>query len=229
MNRAYVSAVLAWWWSEIENEPSWAINILRQARASFGKPDSRYVSVTIDPKKLQRAVLHKVMCSFLYGLEFRKILTSEQLAPYRAIVQGVFAPAPPEKTPERRAEDPAVFLELMKTFTAQHLEKIIGPNSAFVKADKPLAAWRRISGEDYLIFAEKSWAKEYAKVARAAKVIECSLFKRENWLVDIQRDLGKSGVIKVAANGYRYRYDLYGDGTRDTTYVVAIPSKLLRN
>ena len=34
-------------------------------------------------------------------------------------------------------------------------------------------------------------------------------------------------AIKAPSAGYRYRYDLYGTGERDSTYVVAVPAKLL--
>ena len=32
----------------------------------------------------------------------------------------------------------------------------------------------------------------------------------------------------MPAAGYRYRYDLLANGTRDSTYVVAIPARLLQ-
>ena len=39
--------------------------------------------------------------------------------------------------------------------------------------------------------------------------------------------MSEAGLIKPASSGYRYRYDLFGNGTRDKTYVVAVAEALL--
>ena len=228
-NRDCIAELLAWWRGQVADEPTWARNILQRARSSFTLRDTRYISVVIDPKLLLRAIFHEVLQSFLDELESHQFLTAEHLSPYRVLVKEVFDPTPTEETPSRSADDPAVFLQIMRNFVKANLEKIISENDPFVKINKPLAAWRKISGEDHLVFPEKTWMAEYRKAARAAEGIDCYLFSRENWGSELQRDLCEAHVIKAPAAGGRYRYDLFQNGTRDTTYVVAIPAKLLGN
>ena len=48
------------------------------------------------------------------------------------------------------------------------------------------------------------------------------------WAAWYAKALGKAGVIKLPTSGYRYRYDLLANGTRDVTYVVATPARLLQ-
>ena len=39
----------------------------------------------------------------------------------------------------------------------------------------------------------------------------------------LQRKWCEAGVLKQSGSSYRYRYDLMKNGSRDSTYVLAIP------
>lgn len=224
-----VASLLRWWCELFDDEAAWARQIVQTARASFGKPDSRYIRVELDPKKLRNAILYQVLLSFLDEIEAAEFMTAEELAPYRQEAKEVFDPAPPEPVQLRHAEDPDVFLEIMKTLAGNPPAPIVAENARFVKKDRHLAAWRVINGERCLVFLEADWGKIYSKLARARRDIECSYFQREHWERDIQKLLCEQGLVKAASSGYRYRYDLMGNKTRDTTYVVAIPACLLES
>ena len=68
----------------------------------------------------------------------------------------------------------------------------------------------------------------YAKAVKADSTIDASFLQNDRWAAELQKLLGQAGVIKIPASGYRYRYDLLGNGTRDSTYVVATPARLLQ-
>lgn len=225
--RHHIASLLRWWWNLFDDEDAWARQIVQTARASFGKPDSRYIRVELDPKKLRDAIRYQVLLSFFDEVEKARFMTSEELAPYRQTAKEVFDPAPPEPVRLRHAEDPDVFLEIMKAMVKNPPAAIVAENERFVKKDKPLAAWRTIGGERYLVFLEDTWTRAYAKLVKAHKDIESSYLQHERWERDFQKLLCEQSLIKAASSGYRYRYDLMGDGTRDNTYVVAIPAHLL--
>ena len=75
---------------------------------------------------------------------------------------------------------------------------------------------------------ESVWAAWYAKAVKADNTIDAAFLQKPRWELELQKVLGTAGVIKVPAAGYRYRYDLLANGTRDTTYVVATPARLLQ-
>ena len=102
-------------------------------------------------------------------------------------------------------------------------------DSHFVKSKKHLAAWRTISKKQYLVFPEDQWAKAYKKVACSTGNIDPSYFQRNGWERELQKTLCQHHLIKEPSSGYRSRYDLYENGTRDTTYVVAVPSEVLES
>ena len=227
-HRAQLSLMLAYWWCSVDG--NWAPSIIKQARASFGKPDSRFVSMTPDPKLYHRAILHQILLSYLAFLQNQQMLPSEMLEPYAAMVRGVFVPeipAEPEAAPPRSLEDPEVFLEVMKELSSSNPDRIASLDQSFSRQHKHLGAWRDISGERHLIMLEDTWAKELAKAARNTEGVDCSILRHDNWTGEMQRLMANAGVIKKPSAGYRYRYDLLGDGTRDRTYVVAIPQRLL--
>ena len=141
------------------------------------------------------------------------------------IVKSVYDPEPVEEKPPQYAEDPQVFLRVMRDLTAS--EKIAGLEEPFRKGDKLLGAWRTISEECFLVMPETRWKKAYSKAARAAKDVDTTFFQRDQWERELQKILAEAEAIKVPSAGYRYRYDLYGAGKRDSTYVVAVPAKLL--
>lgn len=67
----------------------------------------------------------------------------------------------------------------------------------------------------------------YAKAVKTDSAIDATFLQNDRWAAELQKLLGQAGVIKIPASGYRYRYDLLANGTRDTTYVVATPARLL--
>ena len=223
--RYSVAALLCAWWAAEEDEVTWARQIVAEAKASFGKPDSRYVAVQFDPKLLNRAIRHRVLCSFLDWLEAEGLLAAEELERYRMIVKSVYDPEPVEEKPPQHAEDPQVFLGIMRNLAAS--EQIAGPDEPFRKGDKLLGAWRIISGERFLVMPEDGWKKAYSKATRADKNVDTTFFQRDQWERELQKILAEAEAIKAPSAGYRYRYDLYGTGKRDSTYVVAVPAKLL--
>lgn len=226
-HRKRIAALLHWWWFLPGDENAWARQIVQEARASFGKPDDRYIRVELDPKKLRDAIRYRVLLSFLDELEAREFMAAEELAPYRQAAKDVFDPAPPEPVISRKAEDPEVFLEIMRELTAQNASSIVAENARFVKSDKPFGAWRTISKEPYLVLLEEAWAKAYSKAAKAKDGVDCSFFQQDSWKLELQKVLVEQELIKAPSSGYRYRYDLFGNDTRDKTYVVAIPTKYL--
>lgn len=225
--RKHIAALLDWWREPYADENAWARWIVQEARASFGKPDSRYIRVELDPRKLRDAIRYRVLLSFLDELEAAQILTAEELEPYHTGAREVFDPAPKEDKPPQRAEDPEVFLEIMRELV--QCAFIVPEGERYVKSSKTLGAWRTISKEPYLVMLEEVWAKEYAKAARKRKNLDVSFFQKERWESDMQKLLVEHEMIKPASAGYRYRYNLLEARTRDTTYVVAIPTRLLEN
>lgn len=229
VNRKAISALLGWWWSVFDSEDAWAQWIVQKARASFGKPDSRYIRVELDPKKLRDAIRYQVLLSFFDQLEAYGFVTAEELDLYRQGAKNVFDPVPQEPVIHRRAEDPEVFLRIMKELVSSKCDSIIPEGERFVKKDKPLGAWRTISGERYLVMLEDTWAKAYKKEVLARKDLDASFLLAENWEGKLQKIFSEGRKIKKASSGYRYRYDLYGNNTRDNTYVIAIPAQLLES
>ena len=57
--------------------------------------------------------------------------------------------------------------------------------------------------------------------------MDVSILRLEGWERILQKSLAETGYIKAPNSGYRYRYDLLENGTRETTYVVAVPRALL--
>lgn len=221
-----IASVLRLWWEhdgdEIEDEDVWAQEIVADAKASFGRPDSRYIAVTLDPRKLRDAVAYRFFLSFLDFCVRRGLLTEEESAPYRTGAEAVFDPKPVPDKPLRCMEQPEVFREIMETLVKEYSYKIIPLGQPFVKAAKSFGAYREISGEPFLIMLEADWARAYLKAARKAGV-DVSFAQHPNWERELQKLLCEAEAIKSPSAGFRYRYDLFGNGTRDKTYVVAYP------
>ncbi|MGN1008364.1 MAG: hypothetical protein ACI4PV_05410, partial [Butyricicoccus sp.] len=224
---AEIASMLRLWWEhdgdEIEDEDVWAQEIVADAKASFGRPDSRYIAVTLDPRKLRDAVAYRFFLSFLDFCVRRGWLTEEESAPYRTGAESVFDPKPVPDKPLRRMEQPEVFREIMKVLIKEYSSKITPIGQPFVKAAKSFGAYREIGGKPFLIMLEADWAKAYLKAARKAGV-DVSFAQRPNWERELQKLLCEAEAIKSPSAGFRYRYDLFGNGTRDKTYVVAYPS-----
>lgn len=221
--RETISLFLACWWAH--SSPKGARQIIQAARASFGPTDSRYIAVTLDPHKLRQAIRYQILLSFLHWLDTYELLTSEELSSFHAAVKQVYDPEPIPEQPVRHAEDPETFLEAMRTLAVQ--SPIAGLDEPIHKKDHHLGAWREISGTRYLVIEEGAWAKAYRQQVRKDKGIDATFFQKDGWERDMQKLLAERELIKVPSAGYRYRYDLYGVGKRDSTYVVAIPAALL--
>lgn len=225
-HQAEIAAVLHSWWAA-QNEELWARDIIASAKATFGNPDSKYVSVTLNPQKLRSAIQHEVLQSFFAEVERKGWISTEALSLYRQSAKAVFDPEPIVEKPVRRAEDPGVFLEVMKRLVFECSDKILLETDRFVKGNNKLGAYRTISGERYLVLLENAFKRTYEKFARKAGDIDISFLKQDNWEQELQKLFGKSGIIKVTNSNHRYRFDLFQNGTKDKTYVVAIPCDLL--
>ena len=178
-----------------------------------------------DPKILGKAIRYQVLLAFLSILEEYGILESEALASYQAAVKQAYDPDPEPEVPIRHAEDPEVFLEIMRALAAKG--PIVGPEERFCRGDKALGAWRDISGVRHLVLLEGTWKKTYARAAHAMEGLDLSFLKQDGWERALQKKLAEAGYLKCPSAGYRYRFDLLGTGERDKTYVVAIPQHLL--
>lgn len=221
-----IAVALSCWWA-CTDEDTWAAGIVKAARATFGKPDSRFISAVPEPKRLRDQIRYLVLLSFLYELECNEIMTIEELAPYRNGAKNVFDPEPVPETPTRRAEQPEVFVELMKKIVGQFPEKIVGQSDRFVKHEKKLGARRIIGKVEFLVMPEEIWARTYSQVAKKADGIDCSFFTANDWTQKLQKILCEHDLIKAPSAGYRYRYDLFQNSTKDKTYVIAMPTELL--
>ena len=123
-----------------------------------------------------------------------------------------------------------MYLEILRKFATERAELIAPLEQPYVRPQRGriAAAWRCISGEEYLVMEESVWAAWYAKAVKADHIIDDAFLQRDRWASELQKLLGQAGVIKMPTTGYRYRYDLLANGTRDTTYVVATPARLLQ-
>ena len=115
----------------------------------------------------------------------------------------------------------------LRASDASKITVIVEADARFVKAEKHMAAWRVISKQRCLVFPEAHWAKAYKQAARGAGNVDLSYFQKDGWELELQKTLCKNQLIKQPSSGFRYRYDLFGTGSRDKTYVVAIPAELL--
>ncbi|OUQ81565.1 hypothetical protein [Flavonifractor sp. An100] len=217
------AAVLAGWWAERSRGEARAI--VQTAQGTLGKPDSRFIAVVYDPKELGKAIRYQILLTFLNKLEDGDVLAAKEADAYRASIKGAYDPEPEPEGPVRRAEDPEVFLELMRDLAAGG--HIAGRGERFTRADKHLGAWREISGVCYLVLLEHDWKKAYAKAARAREDLDVSILRQDGWERKLLKSLAEAGYVKAPNAGYRYRYDLMENGTRDKTYVVAVPRTLL--
>lgn len=184
----------------------------------------------MNPKALCRAVAYHVLLDFVALVSDRQWLPSDKADAHRQRLQDIFDPAPlPPPTAPRRAEDADVFLEKLKLLLIDHPDQIVplGKPYARPQRGKVTAAWRQIGGEEYLVMEEKVSMTWYAKAVKADRTIDATFLQNDRWAAELQKLLGQAGVIKIPASGYRYRYDLLANGTRDTTYVVATPARLL--
>ena len=212
-------------WQEYEL-PTAAIKA--QVSSRFLPPDARYISVTIHPNELRTAVYLAALSTFLRLLAGCGLLSTEETAAREeALTDLFFPPPPPPPAPKRQAEDPQVFLELLAEHIRQSPEDIAGPDEPYRKKGTRLGAWRTISGTQHLVMAEPVWKKWYQKKVRSRPDLDTACLSRDSWEKDMQKALADAGIIKAPSAGFRYRYDLYDNGSRDSTYVLAVPAHLL--
>lgn len=220
--------LLGWWWGTSRDD--WAQDVIRRAHVQLGNPGGRFRTFAYEPKALCRAVAYQALLDFVALTGDRQWLPPDKTDTYRQRLQDIFDPTPPSPpTTPRRAEDADVFLEKLKLLI-DHPDQIVplGKPYARPQRGKVAATWRQIGGEEYLVMEEKVWMTWYAKAVKADSTIDASFLQNDRWAAELQKLLGQAGVIKIPASGYRYRYDLLGNGTRDSTYVVAIPARLLQ-
>ncbi len=220
--------LLGWWWGTSRDD--WAQDVIRRAHVQLGNPGGRFRTFAYEPKALCRAVAYQALLDFVALTGDRQWLPPDKTDTYRQRLQDIFDPTPPSPpTTPRRAEDADVFLEKLKLLI-DHPDQIVplGKPYARPQRGKVAATWRQIGGEEYLVMEEKVWMTWYAKAVKADSTIDASFLQNDRWAAELQKLLGQAGVIKMPASGYRYRYDLLGNGTRDSTYVVAIPARLLQ-
>lgn len=212
-------------WQEYELP---AATIKAQVSSRFLPPDKRYIVVVPHPNKLRAAVYIAALIAFFRMLRGYSLLSLEEAAAREeALTALFFPPPPPPPAPKRQAEDPQVFLELLAEHIRQVPEDIAGPDEPYRKKDTRLGAWRTISGTQHLVMAEPVWKKWYQRQVRSRPDLDTASLSRDAWEKDMQKALADAGVIKAPSAGFRYRYDLYNDGSRDSTYVLAIPAHLL--
>lgn len=219
--------LLGWWWGISGND--WAQDVVCRSHDQLGRPGGRFRTFSYEPKALCRAVAYQVLLDFVALVSDRQWLPSDKADAYWQRLQDIFDPAPlPPPTAPRRAEDADVFLEKLKLLI-DHSDQIVplGKPYAHPRRGKVAAAWRQIGGEEYLVMEEKVWMTWYAKAVKADSTIDATFLQNDRWAAELQKLLGQARVIKIPASGYRYRYDLLANGTRDTTYVVATPARLL--
>lgn len=220
--------LLGWWWGISGND--WAQDVVRRSHDQLGRPGGRFRTFSYEPKALCRAVAYQVLLDFVALVSDRQWLPPDVADSYRQRLRDIFDPAPlPPPTAPRRAEDADVFLEKLKLLI-DHPDQIVPPGKPYARPQrgKVAAAWRQIGGEEYLIMEEKIWMTWYAKAVKTDSAIDATFLQNDRWAAELQKLLGQAGVIKIPASGYRYRYDLLANGTRDTTYVVATPARLLQ-
>lgn len=221
--------LLGWWWGTSRDD--WAQDVIRRAHVQLGNPGGRFRTFAYEPKALCRAVAYQALLDFVALTGDRQWLPPDRANAYRQRLQDIFDPAPPPPpAAPRRAEDASVYLEKAKALIIDHPDQIVplGKPYARPQRGKVAATWRQIGGEEYLVMEEKVWMTWYAKAVKADSTIDASFLQNDRWAAELQKLLGQAGVIKLPASGYRYRYDLLGNGTRDSTYVVAIPARLLQ-
>ena len=170
-------------------------------------------------------IMDKMLKLFFDHATACELLTVERANAVLADIQEAFDPTPVQPTGLRKAEDPAVFLELMRKIVSS--ASIVEEGTPFVKDKPALGAWRTISGKRYLVILEKTWEKAYCKAVKEDPLLDGSCFSNDHWSRDLQGRLKDAEIIKAASSGNRYRYNIYSKPGDAKEYVVAIPAELM--
>lgn len=218
----YIAAVLRWWWGLSGNENLWASAMLRKAKGHLAKPNEDYVSISPNPVKLRHAVQYETLFSFVETAVMQGFLSREEAEQYHDKIRETFYPEPVVTEPRKRMEDPDVFPDLMRSIAQENAMRIVAQEERFVKTEKKFGAFRTINKSLHLVMPEEQWANAYKKAAKNAG-LETSFSQSDGWERKLQAILAENKLIKHTGINPRYRYDLYGDGKKDSTYVVAVP------
>ena len=218
----YIAALLRWWWNPRGNEDIWADELLRKAKGRLAKPNEDYVSISPNPVKLRHAVQYEILLNFVETVVAGGFLPREEAEQYCGKIQEAFYPEPVVTEPRKRMEDTDVFLNLMRSIVQEKSTLIVAEGERFVKSEKKFGAFRKIGKSLYLVMPEEQWANAYKKAAKNAG-LETSFAQSDGWERRLQAILADAGLIKCTSGNPRYRYDLYGNGKKDNTYVVAVP------
>lgn len=221
----HIAALLRWWAVQWDDFPSWASELVKSARATFKSSDPAFVRLAVEPKKMTDAIMDKMLKLFFDHATACELLTVERANAVLADIQEAFDPAPVQPTGLRKAEDPAVFLELMRKIVSS--ASIVEEGTPFVKDKPALGAWRTISGKRYLVILEKTWEKAYRKAVKEDSLLDGSYFSNDHWSRDLQGLMKAAEIIKAASSGNRYRYNIYSKPGDTKEYVVAIPAELM--
>lgn len=228
----YIAAILSWWWARytVKEEAAWAQEMASRARKAFPFSDKQFVRQEVDPKKLRPQLLYQVLGDLIDQLELHELLPAEQADCFRKEAAGVFSPEPPVSDPVaplRQANDPEVFLEVMRKLVADHSASIVPDGEPCVNSSKFFGAWRTIRKVRHLVMEDGTWAKWFTKeIKRMDGVAPCDLTKgpqRRRFL----QPLGKQGITKMAGENPRIRYNLFKPGPEGRIYVIAIRADLL--
>ena len=221
----HIAAILRWWAVQWDGYPKWAANLVMKARTAFRSNDPTFVRLNVDPKRMTDAIMYETLRSFFMQIAISGYLRNEQITELLADIRKAFDPAPVQPTELRKAEDPAVFLELMRKIVSS--ASIVEEGTPFVKHKPALGAWRTISGKRYLVILEETWEKVYRKAVKEDPLLDGSYFCNDHWSRDLQGLLKAAEIIKAASSGNRYRYNIYSKPGDAKEYVVAIPAELM--
>ena len=230
----YISAMLRQWWEAFDSDKSeceWAKEMECRARAAFTISDKRIVRLEIESQAMRLQLLYQVLLYFIERSVFCGLLSEENAAHYQSVAQQVFAPESPISKPTailRQANAPDVFLAIMRKLAADHSDSIVPEGQECVKHKNFFGAWRTISDVRYLVMEEDAWAQWFSKEVKHMKEVVSPKLDSGNQRSAFLRPLGESALIKKSGDNPRYRYDLFKNGTREKTYVVAIPADSLQ-
>lgn len=229
----YIAAILSWWWERYTGKEAsaWAQEMASRAQKAFRLADNRFVRLEADPKKLRLQLLYQVFLDFIDQLELHGLLPIKQADCFREEAMAVFAPESSISKPTAiplQANAPDIFLAIMRKLAADHSDSIVPEGQECVKHKNFFGAWRTISDVRYLVMEEDAWAQWFSKEVKHMKEVVSPKLDSGNQRSAFLRPLGESALIKKSGDNPRYRYDLFKNGTREKTYVVAIPADSLQ-
>lgn len=227
-NAELVATVFRDWWESFHDDEQWAKKIVESAKASLGKPDQRYISVTVDPVVLTKAVYHQVTQHFLTTLHVEHLISPQEYQRYQALVSQQLYPTKKVQTEATPiiADDPMVFLNIMRTMVTTQPEAFADLATAKPPKGDFLGAWRRINGIEYLVLLEEDWRSAYMQES-LKQGADKAFFKDSSWSDRVLKMAAEEEMTKVTKGSFRYRHEPFKDKSKDDSYVVCIPKNLL--